>query len=173
VHSLIAKKNRNSALGLPTTFVNSIPQDLGVTLIETITKDELIEEFDLFDDWEDKYRFIIELGDGLPAFDESARIECNRVQGCVSNVWLLPHVGDDELLYFTADSDSQLVKGLIAIVIMLFSGKSAELILQFDISDLFVRVELTQHISRSRSNGLNSMIQRIKALALAQLHPEA
>ncbi|MFL2870979.1 MAG: SufE family protein [Pirellulaceae bacterium] len=144
-----------------------------MTLIETITKDELIEEFDLFDDWEDKYRFIIELGDGLPTFDETARIEENRVQGCVSNVWLLPQVADDALLYFTADSDSQLVKGLIAIVIMLFSGKSAEAILQFDISDLFERVELTQHISRSRSNGLNSMIQRIKALALAQLHPES
>ena len=173
MHSLVAKKNRHSALGLPTHFVNSFAQDLGVTTIETITKDELITEFDLFDDWEDKYRFIIELGDGLPVFDASARIECNRGQGCVSNVWLLPHVGVDELLYFTADSDSQLVKGLIAIVIMLFSGKSAEQILQFDISDLFERVELTQHISRSRSNGLNSMIQRIKALALAQLPPEA
>ena len=144
-----------------------------MTIVETITKDELIEEFDLFDDWEEKYRFIIELGDGLPAFDSDARIESNRVQGCVSNVWLLPHEGDDGLIYFTADSDSQLGKGLIAIVIMLFSGKSAEDILQFDISDLFERVELTQHISRSRSNGLNSMIQRIKSLALAQLHPDA
>ena len=98
-----------------------------MTLIETITKDELIEEFDLFDDWEDKYRFIIELGDGLPVFDGSARIECNRVQGCVSNVWLLPHVGDDELLYFTADSDSQLVKGLIAIIGQRTSWLTSEL----------------------------------------------
>jgi|TARA_B100000700_G_scaffold40966_3_gene41737 cysteine desulfuration protein SufE len=140
--------------------------------VDSITVDELIEEFELFDDWEERYRYIIETGNTMPPLEAEYQTEENRVQGCLSSVWLIIQATDDGRYYFRADSDSQLVKGLVCIVIMLFSDKTADEILQLDINSVFESIELRQHISRSRSNGLNSMIGRIKSLALETLHSQ-
>jgi|TARA_B100000530_G_scaffold203223_1_gene129688 cysteine desulfuration protein SufE len=138
--------------------------------VESISAEELIEEFELFDDWEERYRYIIETGNSMPPLEAKYQTEENRVQGCLSSVWLVIEETEDESYYYRADSDSQLVKGLVCLVIMLFSDKSADEILQLDINDVFEAIDLRQHISRSRSNGLNSMIGRIKSLALEKLH---
>lgn len=131
---------------------------------------ELIDNFELFDAWEDRYRYIIELGNTLDPLEDHHRVEQNRVQGCVSNVWLIPETTDeDQKIWFRADSNSQLVKGLIAIVLKVYSGRTAKEIVQFDIDDLFKLLNLRQHISQSRSNGLSSMVQRLKSLAVEQL----
>lgn len=138
--------------------------------VDSITPEELIEDFELFDDWEERYRYIIDTGNSMPPLEEELRTEENRVQGCLSSVWLVIEATEDGTYYFRADSDSQLVKGLVCLVIMLFSDKSADEILQLDIDHVFEAINLRQHISRSRSNGLNSMIGRIKSLALETLH---
>ena len=128
---------------------------------------KLIDDFGLFDTWEDRYRYIIELGGGLEPLGDEYQVESHRVQGCVSSVWLIREDGNgDSTIHFRADSNSQLVKGLIAIVLLIYSGRTALEIIGFDINDLFERLDLRQHISRSRSNGLNSMVQRIKTLAV-------
>ncbi len=138
--------------------------------VESITADELIEEFELFDDWEERYRYIIETGNSMPPLEIEYQSEQHRVQGCLSSVWLVIEQTANGNYYYRGDSDSQLVKGLVCIVIMLYSDKSAEEILQLDINHVFEAIDLRQHISRSRSNGLNSMIGRIKSLALETLH---
>ncbi|MBA61028.1 MAG: cysteine desulfuration protein SufE [Planctomycetaceae bacterium] len=135
-----------------------------------MTADELIEEFELFDDWEERYRYIIETGNSMPPLEIEYQSEQHRVQGCLSSVWLVIEQTANGNYYYRGDSDSQLVKGLVCIVIMLYSDKSAEEILQLDINHVFEAIDLRQHISRSRSNGLNSMIGRIKSLALETLH---
>ncbi len=138
--------------------------------IEPISTEELIEEFELFDDWEERYRYIIETGNSMPPLGAVYQTEENRVQGCLSSVWLIIEPTENGRYFFRADSDSQLVKGLVCLVIMLYSDKTAEEILQLDINTVFEAIDLRQHISRSRSNGLNSMIGRIKSLALETLH---
>jgi cysteine desulfuration protein SufE len=131
---------------------------------------DLIDNFELFDEWDDRYRYMIELGNGLPPLDEVDRREENRVQGCVSNVWLVVEENEDgtQDFQFRADSDSQLVKGLIAIVLILYSGQSPQQVVEYDIQTIFDRLELSQHLSRSRSNGLSSMVRRIILLATQQ-----
>lgn len=133
----------------------------------TTSAEDLIDNFELFDEWDDRYRYMIELGAGIPPLAVADRIEDNRVQGCVSNVWLV--VDARELagpsFQFRADSDSQLVKGLIAIVLILYRGMTSQEVVSFDIQSVFARLELSQHLSRSRSNGLASMVSRIHALA--------
>jgi sulfur transfer protein SufE len=139
-----------------------------------MTAEELLDEFALFDDWSEKYQYIIELGDQLGEFPEPLRVEDNLVQGCQSNVWLVARTqpSSPPVIEFLADSDSQIVRGLIAILIMLLSGRTAEEIKLMDVESLFQKLELRQHLSRSRSNGLHSMIQRIRTLAaLASVEP--
>ena len=134
---------------------------------QQLARQEIVDNFELFDTWEDRYRYIIELGDGLESLDDQHRVESNRVQGCVSNVWLIREQAETAAaVHFRADSDSQLVKGLIAITLMIYSDRTALEIIGYDINDLFEQLDLRQHISRSRSNGLNSMVQRIKTLAV-------
>lgn len=132
-----------------------------------MTADELIEEFSLFDDWNEKYQYIIELGDQVGDFPESERTDENLVQGCQSNVWLIGHLrpGDPPTLQIQADSDSQIVRGLIAILLMLMSGRTPQEVQQMDVESVFERLDLRRHLSRSRSNGLHSMVKRIRALA--------
>ncbi len=138
------------------------------TPFPTITADALVEEFELFFDWEERYQYLIELGNAMVALPEKYQCEENRVQGCLSTVWLVCQKSTDDpsKLVYSADSDSQLVKGLVAILIQLYNQKTPDDILQLDIVDVFARIELTQHISRSRANGVHSMIARIKTLAL-------
>ena len=135
--------------------------------MRTTTIEELLEDFEFLDSWEDRYRYIIELGDELEDLDAELRVEENRVQGCVSNVWLIASfdASSPPQISFRADSDSQLVRGLVSILIMLCNDQPAPTVLARDVEDLFTRLELRHHLSRSRSNGLFSMVKRIRVLA--------
>ncbi len=134
-----------------------------------ITIDRIMQNFDILTDWEDRYRYIIELGRKLPSFDEKYKVDTNLVQGCVSQVWLITDVrdGDPPVIEFRADSDAQIVKGLVAILLSLYSGKSAREILTADIRSIFQKLELAKHLSLNRANGFASMVKRIHELALA------
>ena len=134
-----------------------------------ITIDRIMQNFDILTDWEDRYRYIIELGRKLPSFDEKYKVDTNLVQGCVSQVWLITDVRDGEppVIEFRADSDAQIVKGLVAILLSLYSGKTAREILTADIRSIFQKLELARHLSINRANGFASMVKRIHELALA------
>ncbi len=133
----------------------------------TAAIDDLVESFELFDDWEERYRYIIELGDQLDSMPDALKTEEHRVQGCQSQVWMTGEITPDtpHRVRFTADSDSQIVRGLIAILMSIYSDRTPAEILEFDIEETFTKLELRQHLSRSRSNGLFSMVRRIKDLA--------
>lgn len=127
---------------------------------------EIIESFSFFDDWEDKYRFIIDLGKSLPELPEAARQEENIVRGCQSQVWLLATLNPgDGVVHLQIDSDAHIVRGLIAIVLAAFDRKSPSEILEFDIEGLFEELQLLKHLSPTRGNGLRAMIARIRAFA--------
>ena len=127
----------------------------------------MIDDFSYLTDWEDRYRYIIELGRSLPAFPESQKTDSNKVQGCVSQVWLLSHedAGPPVILSFVGDSDAHIVRGLIAILFELYSGKSPDEILSIDTGEFFKQLELTEHLTPQRSNGLFSMVGRIQKFA--------
>lgn len=134
-----------------------------------ITIDRIMQNFDVLTDWEDRYRYIIELGRKLPPFDEKYKVEDNLVRGCVSQVWLVTDVrdGDPPVIEFRADSDAQIVKGLVAILLSLYSGRTAREILTADIRSIFEKLDLAKHLSINRANGFASMVKRIHELALA------
>ncbi len=134
--------------------------------IETIRDD-----FSLLDEWEDRYRYVIELGEALPPFPDSERTAANKVQGCVSQVWLTTEIGNgpDPIVTFQGDSDAHIVRGLVAIMLALFSGRPASQILATDAEDTLKTLGLDEHLSPQRANGLRSMIQRIKRNAEAAL----
>ena len=130
--------------------------------------EELIETFELFDDWEDRYRYVIDLGKKLPAMPAEEMIEENKVRGCMSQVWLVSELDrgtSPEVVRFRADSDAFIVKGLIAILMELYQGQTPARILELDALDVMARIGLDQHLSPNRRNGLVSMIQRIKSIA--------
>ena len=120
--------------------------------------DELVEEFDLLGDWEERYRHIIDLGRGLEPLGEAERGETNRVRGCASQVWL----EGDGRLRFRGDSDAHIVRGLIAVVLRLLSGREPAEITRFDARAAFARLGLAGALSTQRSNGLASMVERIR-----------
>jgi cysteine desulfuration protein SufE len=124
----------------------------------------LVDEFDLLGDWEQRYRYLIDMGKALPPFPEDARDDAHRVKGCVSQVWLVTHRDGDHLV-FEADSDAHIVRGLAALLIRLYSGRTAEEIRSVDARDVLARIGLAEHLSPQRSNGLNSMIARIQGEA--------
>lgn len=129
--------------------------------------DELAETFAFFDDWEERYRYIIDLGKELPPLDAADKAPENKVEGCVSQVWLLAdedpqHPG---ALRFRGDSDAHIVKGLVAVLLQLFNGRTPAEILAFDARGALDRLDLAGHLSPSRSNGLFSMVKRIRAMA--------
>jgi cysteine desulfuration protein SufE len=135
--------------------------------------DEIIENFSLLEEWDDRYRYIIELGRGLPELPDRARTETNKVQGCASQVWfesaVRPNGTGGPILTFVGDSDAHIVRGLIAILFALYSGKSAREILSIDAIALFERLGLREHLTPQRSNGFRSMVNRIQADARAAL----
>jgi cysteine desulfuration protein SufE len=137
------------------------------------TIDEIIENFELLDEWDDRYRYIIELGRSLPELPEEARTEANKVRGCTSQVWLKtdtrPNGADGPILDFRGDSDAHIVRGLIAILFALYSGKSANAILVADAHTLFEKLGLRGHLTPQRSNGFRSMVDRIQSDARAAL----
>ena len=139
--------------------------------------DEIVENFELLDQWDDRYRYVIELGRTLPPLPKAAYTEANKVRGCASQVWLLTHVkpggGAGPSLSFEGDSDAHIVKGLIAILFALYSGKRAREILETDAPALFDRIGLRENLTPQRSNGLRAMVERIRAEAKAALAPPA
>ena len=134
-----------------------------------LTIDRIIQNFEILDDWEERYRYVIDLGRKLPELDDKYKTEDNRVKGCVSNVWLITHVNDADppALEFEADSDAHIVRGLVAILLTAYSRKAASEILEVDIRDIFRQLDLEKHLSPSRSNGFFSMVERIQTLAKA------
>lgn len=138
--------------------------------VEAMSVEQLIESFDLLDEWDERYRYIIELGDQLDEMPAELKTEQSRVEGCVSNVWLVYEVqaGNPPRIQFIADSDSQIVRGLVAMLLMIYSGRTPQEIIDVDIDAVFDRVGLKQHLSRSRSNGLRSMVRRIRQIAVEQ-----
>jgi len=132
---------------------------------------EIVENFALLEEWDDRYRYVIELGRALPPLAESAHVDANKVQGCASQVWLLTHVKPDgaagPILTFEGDSDAHIVRGLIAILFALYSGKSARDIIATDALALFDRIGLRENLTPQRSNGLRAMVERIRAEASA------
>jgi cysteine desulfuration protein SufE len=138
-----------------------------------MTIDEIFDNFSFLDEWDDRYRYIIELGRTLAPLPDEARANINKVQGCASQVWLITHVAPDgaagPVLTFVGDSDAHIVRGLIAILFAIYSGKSARDILETDALALFDRLGLREHLTPQRSNGLRSMVERIRSDARAAL----
>ena len=126
--------------------------------------DELIDNFELLDGWEEKYAYIIELGSKLEPLEEKFHTEEWKVRGCQSQVWLVPQKNGDRIL-FRGDSDAFIVKGLIAIVLMIYSNKSAQEIKEIEVEEIFAKLGLQEHLSPSRRNGLFSMVEKIKNYA--------
>jgi cysteine desulfuration protein SufE len=142
-----------------------------------MTIDEITENFELLDDWDDRYRYVIELGRELSPLPDAARTDANKVQGCASQVWLTTRVEPDgaggPILSFVGDSDAHIVRGLIAILLSVYSGKSARDILATDAVAVFEKLGLKEHLTPQRSNGFRSMVERIKADARTALAPAA
>jgi cysteine desulfuration protein SufE len=144
-----------SAVSTPLRFPAAMP---------LASLDELYANFDQFDAWDDRYDYLIELGEELPELPAELKREEFKVQGCQSQVWLLarPLAGEPPRLEITADSDSLIVRGIIAILLLCYSGRSVEDILAFDVRAVLERIGLSRHLSPSRSNGLHSMVKRIR-----------
>jgi cysteine desulfuration protein SufE len=132
-----------------------------------MTTDEIIADFSLLTDWDDRYRYVIELGRALAPLAAEAHNEANKVQGCASQVWLATSLKPDgaggPVLTFEGDSDAHIVRGLIAILFIVYSGKPARDILDTDAVALFERLGLREHLTPQRSNGFRAMVERIKA----------
>lgn len=124
---------------------------------------EIVEEFSFFDDWKDKYSYLIDLGRNLPEFPESFKIDENKVSGCQSQVWFVAEIRDGQL-FFRAISDAAIVSGLIALLLRVYSGRLPQTILQAE-PEFIARIGLAEHLSPTRSNGLFSMIRAIRNLA--------
>lgn len=128
--------------------------------------DDIVDDLEFFDDWEERYKYIIDLGKELSPMDESLHTPERLVKGCQSNVWI--EVDEQEgRLQFLVDSDAHIVKGLLALVMAAYQNKTPEQIVQFDIEGYFTRIDLQRHLSPTRGNGLQAMVSRIKTIASA------
>ena len=125
-----------------------------------ITSDEISETLSFFDDWEQRYRYIIDLGKQLPEIEDSLKTESNLVRGCQSQVWIVISAQDDKL-YFDVDSDAHIVRGLLALVVSAYNGRTPDEILNFDVEAWFEQLQLLKHLSPIRGNGLRAMVNRI------------
>lgn len=132
-----------------------------------VNLDTILEDFEFLEDWDDRYKYLIELGNGLEPLADDEKTPASKVQGCVSQVWIVTDAGDgaDPVLTFRGDSDAHIVRGLIAITLALFSGRRASEITATDEREVFDQLKLSEHITPQRSNGLRSMVARIKAEA--------
>ena len=128
-------------------------------------QEEIIDEFSMFDDWDERFQYVIDLGKGLPLIEEQYKTEENTIKGCQSKVWLHGEMVNDKIV-FTADSDAIITKGIIAILIRAFSNQKAADILEAN-TDFIDEIGLKEHLSPTRANGLDSMIKQIKMYALA------
>lgn len=123
--------------------------------------EDIRDNFQFLSDWEDRYGYIIDLGNALPAYPEEFRLEEKKVRGCASQVWLHAR-RDGDVLHFDADSDAHIVRGLIAILLSLYSGKTAREILSADAQTLLDELKLSDHLTAQRANGLSEMVKRIQ-----------
>ncbi len=130
---------------------------------------EIVDDFELLGDWDERYRHVIELGRGMPGIEDSDRVPENKVDGCVSQVWLVSRVEEDaegvRRLYFEGDSDAHITRGLIAILRALYSGRTLAEVVETDPAEALAELDLTAHISPQRSNGLMAMVRRIQQTA--------
>ncbi|MEO8531566.1 MAG: SufE family protein [Deltaproteobacteria bacterium] len=133
----------------------------------TVAFEEIAETFDFLPDWEERYGHVIELGRGMAALDEALKVPATRVEGCASQVWLMPRVADGRL-YFQGDSDALIVKGLVAIIIALFDGLTFDEVLAVDAQAELTRLGLDAHLSAQRTNGVRAMVQKIRQIAASQ-----
>ena len=124
--------------------------------------EQIVNDFEFLEDWEDKYRYVIEEGKKMPALDEALKVDSNKVNGCASQVWL--HFSISNTLYFEGDSDAIIVRGLIAILRKLYNGTPVDEIKNIDAWKNLKRLGLDDHLSAQRSNGLKAMVERINAL---------
>ena len=131
---------------------------------QSITAEDILEALTFFDDWEARYKYIIDLGKELPALAESKKDDGHIVRGCQSQVWIDSQF-DDGKVWLEADSDAFIVKGLLGVVLSVFNGKSPQTILDYDIEGFFEQLGLLNHLSQTRGNGLRAMVQKIRALA--------
>jgi cysteine desulfuration protein SufE len=154
---------------------STVPNGRRVLYLQAMTIDEIIENFSFLDDWDDRYRYVIELGRGLEPLPESERTQANKVQGCASQVWLASKAKPDgpsgPVLTLMGDSDAHIVRWLIAILFALYSNKPAREILSSDAIAVFEGLGLREHLTPQRSNGFRSMVERIRADARAALAP--
>ncbi|MDD8024326.1 MAG: SufE family protein [Paracoccaceae bacterium] len=130
--------------------------------------EEIAETFEFLDDWEDRYRHVIELGREMPPLDEAVKVPATKVEGCASQVWLLPRItgqGPQARFDFDGESDAMIVRGLIAVLHALYSGLSVTEVLAVDATAELGRLGLTEHLSQQRSNGVRAMVERIRLLA--------
>ena len=130
--------------------------------------EDIAETFEFLDDWEDRYRHVIELGRSMPELENALRVPATKVEGCASQVWIAPMIegqGPDAVFSFKGDSDAMIVRGLVAILHALYSGLTVTDVLKVDAARELTRLGLNDHLSAQRSNGLRSMVQKIRAIA--------
>lgn len=133
------------------------------------TIDEILEGFELLDDWEERYAYIIDLGKKLPPFPDEQRLEENYVHGCQSQVWLIHHLDPETgRLYLLIDSDAMIVRGLAAIILAALNARAPDELLKVDVDGLFQELDLMRHISPTRGNGLRAMVGKIQNIAQAE-----
>ncbi len=125
--------------------------------------DEVVENFSLFDNWEERYRYLIDIGRKLPNIDETLKRDEYLVRGCTSRVWLIPNITDN-IFHFQADSDAHIVRGLVAILMAAFQGKNLDDIKSVDIDSAFKEIGLDKHLSANRRSGFFSMVEKIRDL---------
>ena len=131
-----------------------------------MTIDELIDNFSFLDGWEEKYQYVIDLGHKLEPLDDKFKTDDWKVKGCQSQVWLVPQIKNG-IFHFMGDSDAILVKGIIAIVLMIYNDKTAEEIKDIDVAEIFIKLVLEENLTPSRRNGMLSMVEKIKQYATA------
>ena len=130
--------------------------------------EEIVETFEFLDDWEDRYRHVIEIGKAMAPLDDALKVSATKVDGCASQVWLVPEVeggGRGAVVRFAGDSDAMIVRGLIAVLRALYSGATAGEILDIDAKAELGRLGLNEHLTSQRSNGLRAMVERVRAIA--------
>lgn len=128
----------------------------------TAAFEEIVEDFEFLDDWEDRYRHVIDMGKAMEPLDDALKVPATKVDGCASQVWLVPTIADGRTT-FAGDSDAMIVRGLIAVVLALFNGLTDQEIAQVDAQSELARLGLNEHLSSQRSNGVRAMIERIKS----------
>jgi cysteine desulfuration protein SufE len=128
--------------------------------------EEIVETFDFLDDWEDRYRHVIDMGKAMPALDDAFKVPATKVDGCSSQVWLVP-LPEDGVFHFRGDSDAMIVRGLVAILGALYDGVPMAQVAQIDAPAELGRLGLTDHLSAQRSNGLRAMVDRIRLVSAA------